>query len=470
MEANHRYRLDASVWRSPDGRTLIGGSDFTIVGLSDSNRDALDAMIAGSHTTAIDDDEFTRFLLNRNLVQPVSPPARPSEVALVIPCRDHHAQLDDLLGELDPTVFAEIIVVDDGSSPPLVVPPNMATLVRHEESLGSGAARNTGWRETTAALVLFLDADVATDGRWIPDAVPFLLHPNVAALAPRVRSIPNPSRAGRWEQVRPALDLGNNRSVVRPRTRVPYVPTAALLLKREALESIGGFDASMPLGEDVDLVWRLHDEGWTVRYEPDLAVGHRPRPTARAWIRQRMTYGRSNVALSLAHPAHVAGIELTWWNVAPLLMLARSRPLKAVGLAAGSAGVLMLRDRLIDRCEHPGVMALRLQRDGIAYTAFAVTQAARRNYWPLALLASVLNKRSRWLLTLSLLAPSWEWLHRRPNVPIHEWMAASITDDVSFGTGLWLESIRTRTLSAVRVHLSPIERYLPDVVPDFSRR
>jgi mycofactocin system glycosyltransferase len=337
-------------------------------------------------------------------------------------------------------------------------------------SLGSGAARNTGWRQTTAAIVLFLDADVVTDGMWIPDAVPLLLNQNVAALAPRVRSIPNPSRAGRWEQVRPALDLGTNRSVVRPRTRVPYVPTAALLVKREALESVGGFDAAMPLGEDVDLVWRLHDQGWTVRYEPHLAVGHRPRPTTRAWIRQRMTYGRSNVALSVAHPAHVAGIELTWWNVAPLLILARSRPLKAVGFVAGSAGVLMLRDRLIGRCEQPGVMALRLQRDGIAYTAVAVTQAARRNYWPLTLLASVLNRRSRWLLALSLLAPSWEWLRRRPALPIWEWTAASIADDVSFGTGLWLESIGTRTLRAVRVQMSPVERFVPNDVPGVNRQ
>ena len=47
-------------------------------------------------------------------------------------------------------------------------------------------------------------------------------------------------------------------------TKVSYVPTAALLVRRAALDSVtpgGGavFDPALRYGEDVDLVWRLHD-------------------------------------------------------------------------------------------------------------------------------------------------------------------------------------------------------------------
>ena len=41
-----------------------------------------------------------------------------------------------------------------------------------------------------------------------------------------------------------------------------------------ALEALGGFDESLTVGEDVDLVWRLVAAGWTVRYEPGATVRH----------------------------------------------------------------------------------------------------------------------------------------------------------------------------------------------------
>ena len=79
---------------------------------------------------------------------------------------------------------------------------------------------------------------------------------------------------------------------MRPGSRVSYVPTAALLVRRSALDSVaiddaaipapghlagpgplssrGVFDPALRYGEDVDLIWRLHDAGWRVRYEPSV--------------------------------------------------------------------------------------------------------------------------------------------------------------------------------------------------------
>jgi GT2 family glycosyltransferase len=51
---------------------------------------------------------------------------------------------------------------------------------------------------------------------------------------------------------------------------------AALLLRREAFESVGGFDERLFMyGEDVDLSWRLRAKGWRLGYRPKLAVVHR---------------------------------------------------------------------------------------------------------------------------------------------------------------------------------------------------
>jgi len=62
----------------------------------------------------------------------------------------------------------EIIVIDDASQPPLVLPAEFCggrvRLIRHERSVGGAAARNTGLREAAMPIVAFLD----DDDEWLP--------------------------------------------------------------------------------------------------------------------------------------------------------------------------------------------------------------------------------------------------------------------------------------------------------------
>ena len=58
-------------------------------------------------------------------------------------------------------------------------------------------------------------------------------------------------------------------------TDVPWVTGCCLLLRRECLEQLGGFDESFFLYyEDVDLCRRARDAGWGVRYEPGVGLMH----------------------------------------------------------------------------------------------------------------------------------------------------------------------------------------------------
>ena len=51
---------------------------------------------------------------------------------------------------------------------------------------------------------------------------------------------------------------------------------AAVLLRRAAYESVGGFDPRLFMyGEDVDLSWRLRAKGWRLGYRPRFGVVHR---------------------------------------------------------------------------------------------------------------------------------------------------------------------------------------------------
>ena len=101
-----------------------------------------------------------------------------------------------------------------------------------------------------------------------------------------------------------ALDLGGRAALVHPRGPVPYVPSACLMVRRDAAGD--GFDETMPVGEDVDFVWRLVDDGWLVRYVTDVTVTHPARATWGAWWRQRVAYGRSSGELAVRHGERMA--------------------------------------------------------------------------------------------------------------------------------------------------------------------
>ena len=79
-----------------------------------------------------------------------------------------------------------------------------------------------------------------------------------------------------------------------------------MVARREALGR--GFDEDLSLGEDVDLVWRLHDVGWQVRYDPRTRVAHRDRVEPWAWYRRRVAYNESVAPLLVRHPERLPAL------------------------------------------------------------------------------------------------------------------------------------------------------------------
>ena len=94
-----------------------------------------------------------------------------------------------------------------------------------------------------------------------------------AAVAPRVRPDPEPAeRHGSGPVRRRPLRPGHG-----PRTERGRPGRGGPLRARPPPWWFGGrpwsgFDADLRVGEDVDLVWRLVDQGWRVRYEPSATV------------------------------------------------------------------------------------------------------------------------------------------------------------------------------------------------------
>jgi cellulose synthase/poly-beta-1,6-N-acetylglucosamine synthase-like glycosyltransferase len=239
-----------------------------------------------------------------------------------------------------------VIVVDDGSRTPV------PGALRRETSGGPGPARNDGLRRVDTELVAFLDSDANPPHDWIERLTGHFEDPTVAAVAPRVKG--------------KLLDMGDQPAEVRPGTPVPYVPTAAVIMRRSALDE-NPFDPRLRYGEDVDLIWRLLDQGWRVRYDPSVVVEHEDHHV----LKRRFLYGTSAAPLKARHPDKLKHLILRPWPVATLALLAARRPRLA-------AAAYLLQTAQLARLLHKKRVPVRLAPVWTAKTLLpTVTQFAK---------------------------------------------------------------------------------------------
>jgi mycofactocin glycosyltransferase len=337
--------------RQLDETTLFGGSPARVLRLSRAGAAALAELRSGpvrSRAAAT----LARKLTDAGLAHPQPPvaPARP-DVTVIIPVRDRAAMLDRCLTALGTSY--PVLVVDDGSEDPdavaAVAAAHRATLLRRPANGGPGAARNTGLAQVTSDLIAFLDSDCVPEPGWIERLAAHLADPAVAAAAPRIVPLPaGPGWAGRYTAGCSCLDLGDQAARVAPGSRVGYVPTAALVVRRAALLGVarpaGVFDPELRWGEDVDLIWRLHGAGWRIRYEPTARVGHHEPGSWPGLLARRFRYGTSAGPLGRRHPDAVAPLALHPWPALTVAGLLAGSP---AGAGLGFAGsVLAMRATL----------------------------------------------------------------------------------------------------------------------------
>ena len=182
-------------------------------------------------------------------------------VSVIIPTRDRPGLAARAVRSALGQTYAnqEIVVVDDGSAPPLALPgdiledPRVVT-VRLETTVGAGGARNAGVRASTGTLLAFLD----DDDRWRPRKIERQVH----ALA-------------RCDEDTAAVETGyevwDGREMVEryvPRTDrdlrrellvQPHMQPSTVLLRRSAFTRLGGFDSALLRAEDWDLWIRFAD-------------------------------------------------------------------------------------------------------------------------------------------------------------------------------------------------------------------
>ncbi|HSI14710.1 MAG TPA: glycosyltransferase [Chthoniobacter sp.] len=160
-----------------------------------------------------------------------------------------------------------ILVIDDGSTDETaeIAERSGARVVRCAENCGRGAARDRGMRETDTPLVLMCDSAQSPSEDFVTRALTHFSDARVAAVFARNVQPPPRSCAERWRG-RHLFKLGQPAAF----NRRAHLSTGLCVLRREAVEQVGGFDPRFRAGEDADLGQRLLDAGWEVIADPAL--------------------------------------------------------------------------------------------------------------------------------------------------------------------------------------------------------
>jgi GT2 family glycosyltransferase len=205
-----------------------------------------------------------------------------------------HPDLARCLAALAPQVD-ELVVVANLPLGTIELPPN-ARLLENERRLGFGANVNRGAAETSGGFVVIANPDTEPEPHAVERLREFAAaRPRCGIAGPQLR-YPD----GRWQPSRRRFPtVGGTlvrrtplRYALRPfeRQRSHYLldeqPTepapadwmlgAFLLLRREMLDELGGFDERFRLyGEDIELCYRAAKAGWERWYVPAAVVTHR---------------------------------------------------------------------------------------------------------------------------------------------------------------------------------------------------
>jgi GT2 family glycosyltransferase len=208
-------------------------------------------------------------------------------VAVVVVCHDSAGDLATTLPALTAQLHPgdELVVVDnasaDGTAAAARALAPAATVVETGANLGFAGGCNTGARASRAPLLLFLN----------PDAVPA---PGcVEALRACAQRRPG---WGAWQALVTmaggrlvntagyevhylgfgwAGRCGEPVAAVADAAEVGFASGAALVVRREAWDAVGGFDDRYFMyGEDLDLCLRLRLAGWAIGVEPSAVVEH----------------------------------------------------------------------------------------------------------------------------------------------------------------------------------------------------
>lgn len=200
-------------------------------------------------------------------------------ITVVVPVYEQPDLLVDALNSVDKQTVDdyEIIVIDDASKvdlQPIIDDfDNRTRLIVHEENKGAAAARNTGIERANGEYIAFLDADDTWDATKLEKQVDVFERGKDNLGLVYTGFIQYETDGNEW--IRYPKACGEIYVDELERDRIH--PTSTVMVRREILNEVGGFDKNLPSRQDYDL-WIRITKQYEVDYVDEILVDKREQP------------------------------------------------------------------------------------------------------------------------------------------------------------------------------------------------
>jgi glycosyltransferase involved in cell wall biosynthesis len=290
-------------------------------------------------------------------------------VSVIIPVRNGGPLFAEQLDALVRQTFDgewELLVVDNGStdgseelaeSYARKLP---VRIVDASDGAGPAYARNVGAARARGRFLAYCDADDVVADDWLselcaaadPHAIVGGAYDQTAINPPDILKV----RGSQWLTELPDGPFGFLR----------FAGSANVLVPRDLLIGLGGWDESLRYAEDVDLSWRTQLAGYPLVFAANAVVHYRHRTNLSALYRQLYNYSKWHCELLRryrrfgAKRSPAGEVVRQWWKIVsrlPYLFFGRRRRYVWAALLAGELGRI---DGTLRRHEHPPRLGLRL--------------------------------------------------------------------------------------------------------------
>ncbi|CAB4882203.1 unannotated protein [freshwater metagenome] len=216
-------------------------------------------------------------------------------VSVVVAAHGRPEGLDRLLAALArcaaPPGGFEVVVVDDGSAPPLSPEPPAGLDLRlmRQANRGPSAARNAGAAAARGALLAFTDDDCAPEPGWLVQlTAAAAAHPGAMVGGRSVCGLPG----NRWAEASQTLEDAVYARANADPARAAFLASKNMAVPAERFAACGGFDEAFRWSEDRELCARWRADAAPIIYVQEAIVRHRNPASARVFWRQHLGYGR----------------------------------------------------------------------------------------------------------------------------------------------------------------------------------
>ena len=238
--------------------------------------------------------------------------------SIIVPVYNRPQEIDELLESLIKQDFSdafEVLVIEDGSTEKCneIVEKYTSQLdlkYFYKENTGAGASRNFGMQQATGNYFIILDSDVLVPKQYLSEVSSALNENYTDAFG-------GPDAA---HQSFTALQKAINYSMtavlttggIRGKKKAvgKFQPRSFNLgLSQKAFELTNGF-SKLKVGEDIDLTFRLWENGFETQLIENAFVYHKRRSTIKQFFKQTFAFGTARPQLNKRYPETA---KFTYW-------------------------------------------------------------------------------------------------------------------------------------------------------------